>query len=49
MELLANVSHDLRTPLTMIKGYAEIIRDTSWDDEEQCSADIAVIVRETDR
>ena len=49
MELLANVSHDLRTPLTMIKGYAEIIRDTSWDDEEQCSEDIAVIVRETDR
>ena len=49
MELLANVSHDLRTPLTMIKGYAEIIKDTSWEDAEQCSADIAVIVRETDR
>lgn len=48
-ELLANVSHDLRTPLTMIKGYAEMIKDTSWDDEEQCAADIAVIVRETDR
>ncbi len=48
-ELLANVSHDLRTPLTMIKGYAEIIADTSWDDEEQCRADVAVIVRETDR
>ena len=48
-ELLANVSHDLRTPLTMIKGYAEIIADTSWDDEEQCRADVAVIIRETDR
>lgn len=48
-ELLANVSHDLRTPLTMIKGYAEIIPDTSWNDEEQCRADVAVIVRETDR
>lgn len=26
-ELIANVSHDLRTPLTMIAGYSEMIRD----------------------
>ena len=28
-ELIANVSHDLKTPLTLIKAYSEMIRDLS--------------------
>jgi len=49
LELMANVSHDLRTPLTMIRGYAEMVQDISWNDEQQCKSDLAVIIRETDR
>ena len=48
-ELLANVSHDLRTPLTMIKGYAEMIRDISGEDSKERNADLNIILRETDR
>jgi len=33
----------------MIKGYAEMIRDISWEDEKQCSEDVAVIIKEADR
>ena len=48
-ENVTAISHDLRTPVTMIKGYAEMVRDISRTDEQQCSEDIGVIVREADR
>ncbi|MGN1073742.1 MAG: sensor histidine kinase, partial [Eubacteriales bacterium] len=48
-ELLANVSHDLRTPLTMIQGYAEMVRELSWSDETARNRDLDVIIREAKR
>lgn len=48
-DLIANVSHDLRTPLTMIKAYAEMIRDLSGDNPEKRAEHLEVIIDETDR
>lgn len=48
-ELMSNISHDLRTPLTMIKAYAEMIRDLSGDNPEKRERHLKIIIDETDR
>jgi len=47
-ELVANVSHDLRTPLTLIKFYGEMIRDVSGEDEARRMEACDTIIREAD-
>ena len=48
-DLVANVSHDLKTPLTMIRSYAEMIRDISGDNKEKRNEHLQVIMDESDR
>ena len=47
-DLIANVSHDIKTPLTMIKAYAEMIHDISGDSPAKRDEHLDVIVREVD-
>lgn len=45
-ELVSNVSHDLRTPLTMIRGYSELMRDFP---EENTPENFQIIIDEATR
>ena len=48
-DLMANVSHDLKTPLTMIKAYAEACTEIHKNKPEKQQEDMNTIINETER
>jgi len=48
-EFVANVSHELKTPLTTVKSYVETLLDGAAEDEEVRSRFLRVVESETDR
>ncbi len=48
-EFVANVSHELKTPVTTIKGFTETLIDGAMDDPEDLKRFLEIISRQTDR
>lgn len=48
-EVIANVSHELRSPLALIGGYAEMVKDITWKDEAARNENLDLIISETRR
>jgi len=48
-EFAANVSHELKTPLTIIRGFVETLKDGSIKDEKKTEKFLDIISIETDR
>ncbi|MCG7212949.1 sensor histidine kinase [Paenibacillus mucilaginosus] len=41
-ELITNVSHDLRTPLTLIMGYLKLLHDRNYESPEQAAGYVGI-------
>lgn len=49
MDFVANVSHELKTPLTTIKSYTETLLDGALEDRETAESFLKIVDGETDR
>lgn len=48
-DFVANVSHELKTPMTSIKGFSETLLDGAMEDKQMREYFLNIILKETDR
>ncbi|WP_339177636.1 ATP-binding protein [Bacillus sp. FSL R5-0560] len=48
-DFVANVSHELKTPITSIKGFTETLLDGAMEDKEALSEFLSIILKESKR
>ncbi|MDD2463511.1 MAG: ATP-binding protein [Desulfobulbus sp.] len=48
-DFVANVSHELKTPITAIKGYVETLLDGAMEDEDNARRFLNIVVRQANR
>ena len=48
-ELITNVSHDLRTPLTSINGYLRLIKDGKYNSDEELNEYIDIVFKKSEQ
>jgi two-component system phosphate regulon sensor histidine kinase PhoR len=48
-DFVSNVSHELKTPITSIKGFSETLLDGAMEDQETLEAFLNIILKESDR
>jgi two-component system, OmpR family, phosphate regulon sensor histidine kinase PhoR len=48
-DFVANVSHELKTPITSIKGFSETLLDGAMNDKETLEHFLSIILKESDR
>lgn len=48
-DVISNASHELRSPLVLIRGYAEMVRDITWQNDELRDEQLSLIISEAVR